>query len=173
MKTGSAASQLRDRFEEKYIPEPMSGCWLWIGAVIPDGYGSFRMGDQVVGAHCASYRMAKDDIPPDMCVLHKCDTRLCVNPDHLFLGTKTVNNQDRKAKGRSVTGDKHGFRRHPELIPKGEQNGKAKLTTAGAIRIKTSNLSVDELSVELEVHPATIRDVLAGRTWRHAVPGGV
>lgn len=89
-----------NRFEEKYIPEPMSGCWLWIASELGNGYGQFRMGVEVL-AHRVSYRLFKGEIPPGEVVRHTCDTPSCVNPDHLELGTYRDNNQDRDRRGRN------------------------------------------------------------------------
>jgi hypothetical protein len=78
----------------------MSGCWLWLGAVIPDGYGSTKVDNKAILAHRRSWVIHRGPIPPDAHVLHRCDNRLCVNPDHLFLGDNLINVADKMAKGR-------------------------------------------------------------------------
>lgn len=93
---------LASRFEEMFIPEPNSGCWLWFGATVPDGYGSFGIAtNKTEKAHRVSWKLHKGPIPPDKHVLHTCDNRCCVNPDHLWLGTNEDNVADRVLKGRS------------------------------------------------------------------------
>jgi hypothetical protein len=78
---------LKTRFEAKFIPEPMSGCWLWIGAVNKHGYGKF--GDWVDGrtqshwAHRLSYELHIGAIPDGHVLDHLCRNTSCVNPDHL------------------------------------------------------------------------------------------
>lgn len=93
---------LAARFEEKYIPVPESGCWLWLGATNQRGYGQFFWGGKLrVSAHRAGYAMEHGSLPPsDVHVLHRCDTPSCVNPHHLFLGDQQVNMADMRAKGR-------------------------------------------------------------------------
>lgn len=86
------------RFEEKYTPEPNTGCWLWMGGVGGGGYGTFHYDSERL-AHRVSYLMHRGTIG-DLCVLHVCDVPLCVNPDHLFLGTYVDNAVDCLRKGR-------------------------------------------------------------------------
>lgn len=87
------------RFMKSVSPEPMSGCWIWTGAM-QNAYGKIRVMMKDVRAHRASWEIHKGPIPNGVCVLHACDTPLCVNPSHLFLGTQTENMDDRQKKGR-------------------------------------------------------------------------
>jgi hypothetical protein len=75
---------LIERFEQKFIPEPNSGCWLWIGAIDGMGYGRFKIGTRLHGAHRVSYELYVGKIPDGMDVDHRrCNNPLCVNPEHL------------------------------------------------------------------------------------------
>jgi hypothetical protein len=96
------------RFISKYVKEPATGCWIWTACLSVDGYGAFPFRGKKVGAHRVSYIMNVGEIPDGLCVLHKCDTPTCVNPEHLFLGTKKDNAHDAMAKGRNVKGVTHG-----------------------------------------------------------------
>lgn len=88
-----------EMFEDKYIPEPNSGCWLWIGA-LRAGYGNFWYKGKNESAHRVSWLLHNGKIPDEKCVLHKCDMPSCVNPDHLFIGTQRDNVIDAVSKGR-------------------------------------------------------------------------
>ena len=92
---------IEDRFWKKVEPEPNSGCWLWMGT--QDRYGQFRIGGRnghQVGAHRVAWMLANGLIPMGVHVLHRCDIPTCVNPSHLFLGTRKDNMQDAARKGR-------------------------------------------------------------------------
>lgn len=89
------------------------GCWIWTGAVYSNGYGTVfgvgpppRKKKRRTQAHRFAYQLLVGEIPSELLVLHKCDVRLCVNPEHLFLGTHKDNTQDCIRKGRFRYGAK-------------------------------------------------------------------
>lgn len=91
---------MRERFEAKFYVTP--GCWIWTKGRYHDGYGQFAVSahERSVRAHRVSYELYVGPIPEDLHVLHRCDVRACVNPEHLFLGTRVDNMQDMIQKGR-------------------------------------------------------------------------
>lgn len=79
---------LLERFEEKYTPEPNTGCWLWLGSTTHDGYGTFSNNKRKGGnelAHRAAYTLFLGPIPKGLQLDHLCRVRCCVNPQHMEL----------------------------------------------------------------------------------------
>ncbi len=107
---GVTKDQCLINFEGKFIPEPNSGCWLWGAYCMTNGYGTFCPGNgRRVLAHRASFELYVAPIPEGLLVLHRCDVRCCVNPNHLFLGTQADNIHDMWAKGRGSKPPKKKF----------------------------------------------------------------
>lgn len=138
-----------ERFWDKVFAEPMTGCWLWCGDETGGGYG--RVSSSILGetrSHRISWRLARGEIPDGLCVLHKCDTRLCVNPSHLFLGTRPENTADMMSKGRSYR----------------------KLSSADVEAIKTAVASGEactDVAARFGVRAPAIWKIKHGRTWRN------
>ena len=87
-------------WQERLIPEPNSGCWLWDGAVNNDGYGTIFRGGKQHKVHRLAWEEAHGPIPDGLNVCHTCDVPACCNPAHLFLGSQQDNMQDCLGKGR-------------------------------------------------------------------------
>lgn len=147
-------------------------CWLWKGCKnTVTGYGVVaRYVDgkvQQMRAHRLAYLISFGDIPPGMCVCHTCDTPLCCNPKHLWLGTFADNNRDRDRKGRRNS-THTGF---TDGRTAGERNVKAKLTERQIQDIWHRYLTKSEtqraMARRLGVHFATINRIVRNRAWRH------
>jgi len=90
----------RERFDRAIEPDLNSGCWLWSGVILGNGYGQVRIDNKKWLAHRLSWSLHSGNVPRGLLVLHRCDVRACVNPHHLFLGTHRDNINDCVAKGR-------------------------------------------------------------------------
>jgi len=138
-----------ERFEEKYIPEPNSGCWLWTAACGQPRSGGPRTQFQINGrvnvAARAAWILYRGSEPGPVDVCHKCDVSLCVNPDHLFLGTRSDSNNDCVAKER--------------------WGGPNILTYENVRAIRSSKDRAVDLAARFGVGPNQISRIRTGKRW--------
>lgn len=136
------------RFQKNVIKK--EGCWCWKGSIHKTGYAPFKSyGGKNGTAHRASWIIYKGEIPKDKYVLHKCDNRQCVNPEHLFLGTAKDNAEDRQEKKRGKSG---------------------KLTENKVVEIRNLyNIGVrpKRLCIDYDVSSVTIWKIVTRKTWKH------
>lgn len=140
----------KERFYDKIFYSP-DGCHYWTGSINESGYGSFGIETKpvkTIGSHRASYIFNKGPIPDGLHVLHKCDNRMCVNPDHLFLGTNYDNVQDAIRKGRT-------------------KHKNSKLNPDKVMYIRASDHSVKELAIKFGVSTSAIRLIKNNVIWKH------
>lgn len=145
------------RFRSGFTPRARGECWNWVGRPTNEGYGNIRMAGRrgkMVLAHRFAYEYFIGKIPMGKCVCHRCDNRLCVNPNHLFIGTIQDNNADRDGKGRCRTG----------WVP-GELCGQHKLTEPQVLAILQSSETHQRLADRYKVARTTITNIKTGRTW--------
>lgn len=93
------------RFFSKIIIGRITDCWYWNAAKDPNGYGRIGIQGKTYLPHRISWYFFNKELDKDICVCHTCDNPSCVNPTHLFLGTRDDNNKDCKDKGRNSNGN--------------------------------------------------------------------
>lgn len=143
---------------ERSMPEPMTGCILWVRNRYVAGYGQFTIGSRKLGyrnyyAHRLAWQTKNGPIPEGIFVLHKCDTPPCINPDHLFLGTKKDNTHDMIAKGRDW---------HPRKLSDDQVYSIRAMSKMG---IYTQH----KLAVDFGVSDALVSMILSGKARRRAL----
>src|SRR5229473_1294677 len=89
------------RLERSIERVPIAGCWIWTGA-LNNGYGWIGVNKTQVLAHRAYYELYKGPIPDGLLVLHRCDVRCCINPEHLYVGTYLDNGTDKSNRNASI-----------------------------------------------------------------------
>ena len=138
-------------------------CWIWKGAWVRRwGYGMVRRDGRARLVHRWAWRLKYGKHPPaDMLVCHHCDTPLCVNHKHLFLGTAKDNSDDMIRKGRA---------RHGINTPFGESHPHAKLTDdkVKRIRLRYEELrSLTKVAKEFGVCFQLVSLIKNRKIWKH------
>lgn len=138
---------------EKVMPEPNTGCWIWMNFCNPKGYGMFHVisGKSMRLSHCVSHELFKGEIPKGLLVCHHCDNPFCVNPEHLFLGTNLDNIKDKVRKGRQL-------------------NKNLKLSNQDAIEMVTrfkNGENATDLAEEYGIYRATVYSIAYGKSRKN------
>lgn len=139
---------LKDRLSNHSMPEPNSGCLLWLGCIDDQGYG--RLGKRL--AHRLSWEAHRGPIPRGLMACHKCDVPGCINPDHIFLGTHADNMADKGAKGR---------------VPRGEGQTNAKLNDGLVLAIRADMRPSRKIAAEYGIARSLVSMIKTGRRWSH------
>ena len=150
----------QDHFWAKVRKGKETNCWEWTAARDKHGYGRFRVGARegnVLLAHRVSFALANSDVLPegaDIC--HACDNPPCVNPAHLWAGTRADNNKDMKAKGRVANGERHY---------------RAKFTASDVQAIRSAARQESQASIarRFDVNQSTISRIVNRKRWVHGV----
>ena len=142
-----------ERIFDRAVPEPNSGCFLWPGAVDQSGYGRVMIKGKCREAHRLAFEVFEGPIPEGRCVLHKCDVRCCVNPKHLFLGSRRDNIVDMDRKGRRT-------------VLSGPSHGNSKLSVEAVQEIRAELSPVKTLVAKYGVTKRVIYNVLRGLSYR-------
>lgn len=147
----TVARRLSERVDRSGGPD---ACWLWRGALHPNGYGTLGIEGRTRYAHRAAWEASHGGIPSGLSVLHRCDNPPCVNPSHLFLGTQSDNMADKAAKGRG---------------PRGETNPQARLTVAEVLAIRELRglASPTEIASRFGIRRAHVFRIFNRERWSH------
>ena len=126
-------------------------CWEWTACLLKTGYGQAQYAGRNQSTHRIAWQINFGDIPDGLCVLHHCDNRRCVRPEHLFLGSIADNNRDAASKNRCA-------------------RSLAKLTVAQVHEIRTllagRRGGYKELAARYGVHFSQIGKIAREETWR-------
>lgn len=168
----------------EHRPE-LGECWVWAGGA--SSYGHFWLrGDNVMAHRVALAEKLGRPLHGQAC--HHCDRKLCVRPSHLFEGTQADNIADKVAKGRQARGETHYSKTRPDLLARGDRNGRrlhpgsyehlrgegnvrAKLTATQVATIRSAyasgGVSYSELADRFGVSKKLILNIVNRRSWRH------
>lgn len=159
---GQVVFSHKERLMRMAIVGSKIDCWNWKGAK-KSGYGRLTIGSRIdgtrksIGAHVLSFLTFNGPIQDGMEVCHHCDNRACINPNHLFAGTRQDNVNDREAKGRN----------NP---PKGEKVWTAKLNSSKVLlarQIRKTGISYQKLADKFGINKKTIMQAVKGERWKH------
>lgn len=157
--------KLRERFASKFEVDRATGCWLWTASLAGAGYGQIKIPGErrQIYAHRLSFLLHKGEIGAGADICHHCDNPRCVNPDHLFIGTRVENMQDMARKGRGT-----GGREMP--VHRGVRNSQAKITERDVRRIRKlvlAGVSNREIGRIFGLSGVQIGHIASGRHWGH------
>lgn len=161
-KLGMLTMPIGERLKAMTAINPKSGCWEWQG-IKRNGYGRTIVGSRKdgtrrsVSSHRLAYEVWNGEIPNGYEVCHKCDNPSCINPDHLFVGTRQDNINDRESKGRNVT-------------KIGEEQTRSKLTKKSVKDARWERAykgtSFQKLATKYGVNKKTMQNAIKGITWK-------
>lgn len=152
---------IKERLLASSIPEPNSGCWIWLGGLSKDsGYGNISINGVSVKAHRVSFEEFVRPIPAGKEVCHSCDFPPCINPEHLFVGSHFENMQDRDRKQR-------------RKAPVGVTNGFSILTDEDVrgirVMLQRRTETQEEIGRLYGISGATVSLIKKGKRWSHVV----
>lgn len=155
--------ELKEKFLQKV--EKTESCWLWIGNKRNknrDSYGVMSFLGKKVDTHRIAYILFKGSIPDGMYVCHTCDVKLCVNPDHLWLGTQQQNMQDAKKKGRLVIPEGRRFTDGNKPLNRVQSEEQVK-----QMKIALKNMTIAQVAKQFKVKESFVKDLSSGRTYKN------
>lgn len=147
---------IAERFWEKVDKRSPEQCWEWQGHKQRNGYGVINIDNKPRRAHRISYEIHNGAIDENAFVCHRCDNRACVNPNHLFLGTRIDNIRDAVQKKRHA----HGETFHTAKLTESKVNEIRQRYASGGI-------TQCALGLEFGVHKSIVSKIIGRKIWRH------
>lgn len=145
-------------------------CWEWQGPLNHNGYGRFYSEGKRSQAHRVAWELTFGSVPESVCVCHKCDNPSCVNPAHLFLGSRADNLRDMDEKGRRSHGRAHSKAMIGKTV-RGEKHYRAKLVNAQVFEIRhryaAGGVLQRELADEFGIDRSQVSHIVNMKSWRH------
>lgn len=154
-----------DRFMAKVEKTPT--CWLWCGSRTGSGYGQFWNGKRTIPAH---HFLLAAPVPTGMHACHSCDIKLCVNPEHIFIGTRSDNERDKVRKGRHNTSPGARAMLKTRHLKSGSSNHASVLTEEDVAMIKSISKAYGRgaaLAKHFSVSNTVIGGIWRGKRWAH------
>jgi hypothetical protein len=158
------------RFHRGYVVLSC-GCWVWtkysdVTRNVPatnfcGGYGALWFAGKKRKTHQVSWLIHHGAIPAGMCVLHTCDVPECVNPDHLYIGTKADNAADMLARNRG------GQHKNP---PRGDRRYDSKLHAEDVLTIRSlcaEGLSQSKVAARFNISQTAVHKIVHRHRWAH------
>lgn len=150
-------SEIKKIFSNIKYPGNNTDCWIWIGYFNNKGYGNIGLLGKYFLAHRLLYQCYYGPIDSSICVLHKCDNPKCVNPNHLFLGSRSDNIVDMVNKGR-------------QNAQRGSKHCNSKLTEFDVVNIMNgvnngTYTSIYDIIKAYPVSEVVIRKIFRGLLW--------
>ena len=164
---------IRERLLANYAINTETDCWEWQRAKYPAGYGTIKIQGKTYGTHRVMYRMWYGEFDYSLFVCHKCDNRICINPDHLFLGTGSDNMKDAFAKGRLDD----ALSKANRCVMRGADNPGAKLTWDQVDYIRKEYRPHDKefgckpLAKRFGINKRTLLKVISGEVYSRSSTG--
>lgn len=143
------------------VRSTIDGCWEWQGCIAPNGYGQISIDNRAVYVHRLSWQLHFGWLPNglELDICHHCDNRICVNPKHLFAGTRAENLADCRTKGRQG-----------KTRLRGEQLTQTILNSAKVAEIRrlfSEGMRQADIADIFGVGQSTISAIITRKTWKH------
>lgn len=158
----NAESHIANRLANGLDSAEDGQCWEWMRTISNRGYGKLTVKGRGAYAHRLAFELGSgSSIPDGVDVCHRCDNPRCINPSHLFIGSRSDNMKDCFQKGRSsVLAIESSF--------PGERNPSAKLTSSDVVVIRellTAGITQAEIALRFGVSQAQISNIKRGKSW--------